>query len=420
MEESISLNWWQLGIGLGVLAILAVVADWMKSRVLAKAVGKVAAETRISLDSGPFDKKVLARLAPIVPALVVYYGIVPALGVTRSEAAAGAEAQVLIIFWTVVRRLSAAYIVLTIARTFVAAADSFSGVYHRTSPASMVKPIKSYVQIVTLIVYSITGVVIVAILLGRAPVVFLSGVGAAAAALMLIFRNTLVSLAASIQITSNDMVRIGDWVEIPHAGADGTVVDIDLHQVKVQNWDKTISTIANHKFINESFKNWRAMSESGGRRIKRAVLIDVNTVRFLSDEEIHELSRRESLHRHLRHEFDGTASRAPEADGCGSTGQVEPVTNLEMFRAYVEGYLRAHPKTHQEMPLMVRHLEPGPHGASIEIYCFLNDTQWHGYEAFQSRLFDHLFAILPEFGLRAFQEWSGSDLPHNKAPVTAE
>ena len=249
MEESISLNWWQLGIGLGVLAILAGVADWMKSRVLAKAVGKVAAETRISLDSGPFDKKVLARLAPIVPALVVYYGIVPALGVTRSEAAASAEAQVLILFWTVVRRLSAAYIALTIARTFVAAADSFSGVYHRTSPASMVKPIKSYVQIVTLIVYSITGVVIVAILLGRAPVVFLSGVGAAAAALMLVFRNTLVSLAASIQITSNDMVRIGDWVEIPHAGADGTVVDIDLHQVKVQNWDKTISTIANHKFI---------------------------------------------------------------------------------------------------------------------------------------------------------------------------
>ena len=177
MQESISLNWWQLGIGLGVLAILAALADWMKSRVLAKAIGKVASETRIPLDSGPFDKRVLARLAPIVPALVVYYGIVPALGVTRSEATAGAEAQVLILFWTVVRRLSAAYIALTIARTLVAVADSFSAVYHRTSPVSMAKPIKSYVQIVTLIVYSIAGVVIVAILVGRSPVVFLSGVG---------------------------------------------------------------------------------------------------------------------------------------------------------------------------------------------------------------------------------------------------
>ena len=213
------------------------------------------------------------------------------------------------------------------------------------------------------------------------------------------------------------MVQIGDWVEIPHAGADGTVVDIDLHQVKVQNWDKTISTIANHKFINESFKNWRGMSESGGRRIKRAILIDVNTVRFLTDEEIHELSGRESLGRHLRHEFDGTASRAPEADGHGSTGEVEPVTNLEVFRAYVERYLRAHPKTHQEMPLIVRHLEPGPQGAPVEIYCFSNDTEWLGYEAFQSRLLDHLFAILPEFGLKAFQEWSGNDLPQERASL---
>jgi len=208
MEDSLPLNWWHLGIGLGALLVLAVLADWMKSRVIAKTFGRVASEARLSLDDGPLDKMVLARLAPIVPALVIYYGIVPALGVTGSEAEAGAEAAFLILFWTLVRRLSAAYITLTIARTLVAALESFSAVYHGTSPASVAKPIKSYMQIATLAVYVVAGVVIVAILLGRSPVAFLSGVGALAALLMLIFRNTLLSLAASVQITSNDIVRI--------------------------------------------------------------------------------------------------------------------------------------------------------------------------------------------------------------------
>lgn len=410
MEESLPFNWLHLGIGLAVLVVMAAIADWKKSRILAETLGRVASEAQVPLDSGPFNMRVLGRLAPIVPALVVYYGIVPALGVTRAEVQAGTEPQALIVFWTLVRRLSAAYITLVIARTLVAVCDSFNAIYHRTSPASMAKPIKSYVQIVTLVVYSVAGVVIVAILLGRSPVVFLSGVGAAAAALMLVFRNTLVSLAASIQITSNDIVRIGDWVEVPHADADGTVIDIDLHQVRVQNWDKTVSTIATPKFISEPFKNWRAMSESGGRRVKRAILIDVTTVRFLPGEEIAELAGRESLRRWLPAGPEEPASWAPEPEVGGETGHVPPVTNLEMFRAYVEWYLRAHPDTHKEMPLTVRHLAPGPHGAPVEIYCFSSDTEWLGYEAFQSRLFDHLFAILPEFGLRAFQELSGPDL----------
>ena len=417
MEESLPLNWWHLGIGLAGLVVLAAVADWMKSRVIAKTLGRVASEARISLDDGPFDKMVLGRLAPIVPALVVYYGIVPALGVTRSEAETGAEAEFLILFWTLVRRFSAAYIALTIARTLVAVLDSFSAVYHRTSPASVAKPIKSYVQVATLVIYVIAGVVIVAILLGRSPVVFLSGVGALAAVLMLVFRNTLLSLAASIQITSNDIIRIGDWVELPHANANGTVIDIDLHMVRVQNWDKTISTIPTHRLIGDAFKNWRGMSESGGRRIKRALLIDVNSVRFLGDEEIQVLSRSESGRGHLRHRLEDVARR--EA-GDGAEGMsARRLTNLEAFRAYVEGYLRAHPKTHQEMILMVRQLAPGPHGVPIEVYCFSRDTDWLEYEAFQSEVFNHLFAVLPEFGLRAFQERSGSDLPRRVNPLGA-
>ena len=398
MEDSLPQEWWQLAIGLGALLILAVIADWIKSRVISKAVGRVASEAEVAFDKSLFDKNVLGRLAPIVPALVVYYGIVPALGVTRSEVEAALEPGYLILFWTAVRRLTAAYIVLTLARTVSAFVGAFHQIYMRAYSESMAKPIKGYVQVATLAIYTVAGVLMVATLLGRSPVVFLSGIGALAALLMVVFRNTLVSFAASIQITSNDILRIGDWVEVPQVSANGTVVDIDLHTVRVQNWDKTISTIPTQRLISESFKNWRGMSESGGRRIKRAILIDVNSVRFLGDDEIRELSRRERLRVYIERKRD----EPPEAP--------QP-TNLELFRAYVEGYLRAHPKTHKEMTLMVRQLAPGPHGAPIEIYCFSNDTEWLGYEAFQSQIFEHLFGILPEFGLRAFQERSGSDLP---------
>ena len=427
MEESLPQEWWQLAIGLGALLILAVIADWMKSRVIAKAVGKVASETEIALEKSFFDKRVLSRLAPIVPALVVYYGIVPALGVTRSEAEAALEPGYLVLFWTAVRRLTAAYIVLTLARTVSAFAGAFHHIYMRAYSESLAKPIKGYVQIATLVIYSVAGVVIVATLLGRSPVVFLSGVGALAAVLMVVFRNTLVSFAASIQITSNDILRIGDWVEVPQVNANGTVVDIDLHTVRVQNWDKTISTIPTQRLIAESFKNWRGMSESGGRRIKRAILIDVNSVRFLEDDEIRELSRRERLRVYLGDRLDEVglpdsddmdpADSAAPGEGGDAIPEASLVTNLELFRAYVEGYLRAHPKTHKEMILMVRQLAPGPHGAPIEIYCFSSDTEWLGYEAFQSQIFDHLFAILPEFGLRAFQDRSGSDLPRRREPL---
>ena len=420
MEESLPLNWWHLGIGLGALFVLAVLADWMKSRVIAKTFGRVASEARISLDDGPLDKMLLARLAPIVPALVVYYGIVPALGVTGSEAEAGEEAPYLIFFWTLVRRLAAAYIALTIARTIVAVLDSFHAVYHRTSPASAAKPIKSYMQVATLTVYVIAGVVIVAVLLGRSPVAFLSGVGALAAVLMLIFRNTLLSLAASVQITSNDIVRIGDWVEVPHANADGTVIDIDLHMVRVQNWDKTIATIPTHRLIGDSFKNWRGMSESGGRRIKRALLIDVNSIRFLEDGEFQELSRFQTGQAHFAYNPDDTAGRDSPDSGDGVEGRsVRRSTNLEAFLEYVEGYLKTHPKTHQQMILMVRQLAPGPHGVPVEVYCFSNATEWIEYEAFQSEVFSHLFAVLPAFGLRAFQERSGSDPPRREDSALA-
>ncbi len=255
-------------------------------------------------------------------------------------------------------------------------------------------------------------VVVASVLAGRSPVVFLSGLGALAAVLMLVFRDTILSLVASVQIASNDMVRIGDWVSMPQAGSDGEVIDIALHTVKIQNWDKTISTIPTGKFISESFKNWRGMSESGGRRIKRSLAIDMSSVRFLGEAEIDELSRRELIHDYLRRAAAETARYNAEraAGNPGRIPEIRRLTNLGTFRIYVQKYLEAHPRTHKEMTLLTRQLAPSPQGVAIEVYCFSNDTAWANYEAFQADIFDHLIAVLPEFGLKAYQAPAGTDV----------
>jgi miniconductance mechanosensitive channel len=263
--------------------------------------------------------------------------------------------------------------------------------------------------------------VIITILSDRSPVVFLSGLGALTAVLMLVFRDTILSLVASVQIMSNDMIRIGDWVEMPQANADGDVIDIALHTVKIQNWDKTISAIPTHRFISESFKNWRGMSESGGRRIKRALYLDLNSVHFLGDAEIEHLSRHEFLRAYMREKRQALAAvneRTP------SDPDVIPerrrLTNVGTFRAYVKHYLRNHPRVHQDLTLLVRQLAPGPKGLPLEIYCFTNDTAWASYEGIQADIFDHLIAILPEFGLRAYQEPAGRDFQAWRERFTAE
>ena len=217
---------------------------------------------------------------------------------------------------------------------------------------------------------------------------------------------------ASLQIMSNDMIRIGDWVEMPQANADGDVIDIALHIVKIQNWDKTISTIPTSKFISESFKNWRGMSDSGGRRIKRSLHLDMSSIRFLTDEEVERHSRREVLRDYMRGKRDELAENTTEKADMdpGVIPDVRRLTNAGTFRAYVFHYLKAHPMIHDDMTLIVRQLAPGPKGLPIQIYCFSNDTVWATYETLQADIFDHLIAILPEFGIRAFQEPSGADL----------
>ena len=404
-------NWLSLVAGLVILVAAAWIADWVTTRIVHGAIRRVAARTRSSWDDRVIERKVFARLSHIVPAAIVYYGIGPVLGVTPMEAATGTESAGLILAWTFARRLSAAVIVMAAAAAFSAFLDAVNDIYVEAFEQSRSRPIKGYLQGVSLLAYLGAGVVAIAILANQSPLVFLSGIGALTAVLMLIFRDTILSLVASIQIMSNDMIRIGDWVSMPQANTDGDVIEIALHTVKIQNWDKTISTIPTHKFISESFKNWRGMTESGGRRIKRSLRIDMNSVRFLSDDEIERLSRYETLQDYMAEARDKIESyNAAKAQGDpGIIPEIRRLTNLGTFRLYVLHYLKANPRVSQEMTVLARQLEPGPKGVPIEIYCFSSDTAWANYEGLQADLFDHLIAILPEFGLRAFQEPSGSD-----------
>ena len=404
-------SWPSLAAGVAILAVVAWAAGWVATRILHRVISGVTSRTRSTWDDRLIERGVFRRLAGVMPAVAVYLGIGRALGVDVGAAGVPPSEELLVLLWTGVRRVAAAYIAFTVVRAFQAFLDAVNDIYNEGYAEAKSRPIKGYLQVATLVAYLAAAVVIVAVLAGRSPVVFLSGLGALAAVLMLVFRDTILSLVASIQIASNDMIRIGDWVSVPQSGSDGEVIDIALHTVKVQNWDKTISTIPTNKFITESFKNWRGMSESGGRRIKRSLRLDMNSVRFLTEDEIGELSRRELLQDYMR-ESVAAITRYNEEKAAGNPGvipEIRRLTNLGTFRVYVQKYLEAHPKTHKDMTLLTRQLAPGPEGVPIEVYCFSNDTAWANYEGFQGDIFDHLIATLPEFGLRAFQAPGGSD-----------
>jgi len=403
-------NWLGLIGGIAILIVVAWTVDWLTIRVLRGTIRRVAARTKSTWDDRVIERNIFARLAHAVPAVIIYYGIAPALGVSPTEVAAAGDMVALAA--GVLQRVALAYIVLTAALAASSFLDAINDIYNESYSQARSRPIKGYLQVVGLVLYIAAGVIIVSLLAGRSPVVFLSGLGALTAVLMLVFKDTILSLVASLQIMSNDMIRIGDWVEMPQANADGDVIDIALHIVKIQNWDKTISTIPTSKFISESFKNWRGMSDSGGRRIKRSLHLDMSSIRFLTDEEVERHSRREVLRDYMRGKRDELAENTTEKADMdpGVIPDVRRLTNAGTFRAYVFHYLKAHPMIHDDMTLIVRQLAPGPKGLPIQIYCFSNDTVWATYETLQADIFDHLIAILPEFGIRAFQEPSGADL----------
>ena len=266
------------------------------------------------------------------------------------------------------------------------------------------KPIKGYIQILKIIISSFVAIIIFAIITGQSVAYYISGLGALTAVLLLVFQDTILSFVASVQIGQNDIIKIGDWIEVPEFGADGDVVDIALHTVKVQNWDKTITTIPTSKIVNTSVKNWRAMSDYGGRRIKRSILIDISSIKFLTEAETAELQKLSPINSYISEKNKELEEFNKLNSGSSKQLETRRLTNIGTYRAYVENYLKQSQNLNTDtMTFLVRQLTSSPEGVPIEIYTFTNTTEWVAYEKIQSDIFDHLFAILPKFGLRVFQ-----------------
>ena len=389
--------WAQTLLALGGLLLAAFLVNFFLKALLLRGLNRLLGRTAYGRDEELRRYGVIERLANIAPALVLSVGIGLVPGLPAMLA-------------TIVKNVANAFIILTLAMALAALINIVDTLYHRR-PEARQKPIKGYLQVMKIAIYVVAALLMIATLIDRSPVILLSGLGAMAAVLILVFQDTLLSLVAGIQISSTDMVRVGDWIEMPGQNADGDVIEIALHTVKVQNWDKTVTTLPIRKLVTEPFKNWRGMTEAGGRRIKRAINLDQTSIRFLSAEDIERLGHIGLLEEYLR---DKRSELQQWNSGLGDRGRVaantKRLTNIGTFRVYVDAYLRQHPGLHSAMTIMVRQLPPGPEGLPMELYCFTNTVAWAEYERIQSDIFDHLFAILPEFGLRVFQAPTGQDM----------
>ncbi|ANY15936.1 mechanosensitive ion channel family protein [Bordetella pseudohinzii] len=389
--------WAQTLVGVAALALAALFAQWVVARlVLYFAHRLLRASGREDWDQALQRRRAYQNLWYAVPFAVVSMGI---------DLVPHAERAV-----TVVGRLAHAGAWICVFVAFSGVLSAWQDTYSATTRAQT-RSIKGYIQITKLIMMAICVVLVLSILMDRSPLWMISGLGALSAVLLLVFKDTLLSLVASTQLTSNDMLRIGDWIEMPQANADGFVKDIALHTVKVQNWDNTVTTVPTYKLFSESYRNYRQMFESGGRRIKRTLRIDAASVRFLDGEESQRLMRFRLLHDYLQAKEDDLARANQD---LGPLAEVPAnrrrLTNIGTFRVYALAYLRQHPEVRQDMAMMVRMMEPQAEGIPIEIYCFTAITAWVEYERIQGDIFDHLLAILPELGLRLYQQPSGSDL----------
>ena len=394
---------------LAALALAAWLANFVTKKILLRGLRKLV--NRLpghgAGNEGGNNLRVISRLSNVVPSMVIAAGIriVPDLPPELVAFVIGA---------------CRAWAVLTVALAVSHALDAANDLYERR-PDARNKPIKGYLQVVKIIVFVIAGLSIVATLLGVKLGPLVTGLGAATAVLMLIFQDTILSLVASVQISGDGRVRLGDWIEMPSQNADGDVIDIALHTITVQNFDKTITTIPTKKLVTESFKNWRGMQEAGGRRIKRALYLDQHSVGFVDAPMLSELQQFAVLGDYLREKQAELQqyNAGLQAKGMAAVN-ARRVTNLGTFRAYVERYLKQHPGIHTEMTLLVRQLQPTTEGLPLELYCFTRSTAWGEYEGVQSDVFDHLLAILPAFGLRVFQASSDAMLMAGQQRLAAE
>ena len=375
------------------ITIICVVANFITKKVVIRIITQIVKKTKFQWDNMLLDSKVFHKLSHIVPAIIIYY-----------------FASAFPNYQNVIEKGAMAYLIIMGLFVINSLLNAINDIY-QTFEISKIKPVKGYIQVAKIIVVTFGVILVIANLMGKSPLLLLSGIGALSAVLMLVFKDSLLGLVAGIQLTANDMVRVGDWIEMTKYGADGDVIDISLNTVKVQNFDKTITTIPSYALISDSFKNWRGMQTSGGRRMKRSLFVDTTSISFCTEEMI-------TTFKNIHYLSDYIINREREIAEYNTSNKINhthPVngralTNIGVFRVYISNYLQSHPGINQEMTLLVRQLAPSENGLPIEIYAFTNDVKWAVYETVQADIFDHLFAVAPEFGIQLFQNPSGSDL----------
>ena len=384
------------GIAIVGVFLLSVIANFVAKRYILSGLSYVISKSRSKWDDAVLRQRTLNRLAHLAPALVIY--------VLTPIALEGLDSVIAIISSAVL-----IYMIIMLMLVLDSVLNTFEDIYQNFRASKQI-PIKGFIQVLKLVLYFIAAIFVISILLNKTPIYLLSGVGALAAVMMLVFRDSILGFVAGIQLAANKMVSVGDWIEMPKYGADGDVLEVALTTVKVQNWDKTITTIPTYALISESFKNWRGMDDSGGRRIKRAVNIDISSIRFCDEDMLARFGKIQYISEYIetkKNELE-EFNQATEVNNA-SLANGRRMTNIGTFRAYVQAYLQNHPQIHQQMTFLVRQLRPTEHGVPIEIYVFSKDQVWANYEAIQADIFDHLLAVIPEFDLRVYQNPTGAD-----------
>jgi len=380
-------------IALGIVVSIAIAAKFALLRAFLVPFSKAAERAFPTAAQYAFKYKYLKRFSHLAPALIL-----------------AAFAPSFIDFPDIASRLATSYVVAAIFLIIDCAVDAFSDYYHHLNAAKG-KPIKGFIQVARFFIALIGAILIVSIIIDKSPWFVLSGIGALTAVLLIVFRDPLLGLTASVVISSNDMVSVGDWIEMPKYGADGSVVDISLTTVRVKNWDMTITSIPSYALISDSFKNWRGMERSGGRRIKRSIHIDMTSVKFCDEKMLSDFRRIQHISEYIDRKIDEITKHNKENRvDTSSLVNGRHLTNLGTFRAYLSSYIKDHPRLNKKMIMMIRQLPPDELGIPIEVYAFTKDISWIPHEDTQADIFDHILAIIPEFQLRVLQVPSGSDI----------
>lgn len=387
----------KVAISLATIAILALLADYIVRKIILVFVARIAKKTETEWDDILVERKFFHKLAHFAPAVVIYSTIHIALYDYSPK---------LTLFFYDLTKIFMTFVSLLVVNSFLNAVHDV----YQTLPVAKSRPIKGYLQVINIIAYFLGGIIIIAILINKNPASLLFGLGASAAVLMLVFKDTILGLVASIQLSANNLVKPGDWIEMPSRKIDGTVTEISLNTVKVQNYDRSINTIPTYALVSESFQNWQGMVESDGRLIKRSILFDMRSIKFCTQEQIEKFRRIDLLT-----EFIDNKSQEIEKSNIENNIDTkilvseQRLTNFGVFRKYIEIFLRNNPNINQNTTIVVRHRQPSENGIPLEIYCFSKEKSMANYEEVQSNIFEHILSIIPEFELKVFQRPSGDD-----------